>query len=106
MVHRQGGVHQDAQQQEEGVQEAWQVLDLKPSLRMTLSHLDGIQWLTILLEEAPTMCMIEEMKDIINKKKPQECQTVYHRQHHHQEESHLHSIVDAKELAEKVVFHK
>ena len=45
MVHRQGGVHQDAQQQEEGVQEAWQVLDLIPSLRMTLSHLDGNQGL-------------------------------------------------------------
>ena len=43
VAHQQGGGHQDAQHHEEGDQEAGQVPDQKPSLRMTQIHPDGAQ---------------------------------------------------------------
>ena len=43
MVHQQGGVHQDDAKDEGDDQEDWEVPDLKPSLRMTVSHPEGNQ---------------------------------------------------------------
>ena len=43
MVHQQVGDHQDANQDEGDEHDDWQVPDLKPSLRMTVSHPDGNQ---------------------------------------------------------------